>query len=165
MNPRKKRENDDSSRAETKRRRKGMNVIAKKEDWVRKNTAAHAESAKTTIHLMDDVFRVVISMLAPKEMLRLCQCSKSLSQMVSYPDVIRNTILLGSGRYGRKSLKGILALLQQNKIYPPSPLRLLRVVCGQRCELASCQNTVHTIRAQFGIFCCFSYVLLFLFSC
>mmetsp|Transcript_33424 Transcript_33424/g.50417 ORF Transcript_33424/g.50417 Transcript_33424/m.50417 type:complete len:595 (-) Transcript_33424:234-2018(-) len=158
MNPRKRRKNDDAIRAETKRPKKEMDAIVKKEHRVTNDTTAHAESTKNTIHLMDDVFRVVMSMLAPKEMLRLCQCSKSLSQMVNYPDVIRNTILLGSGRYGRKSLKGILALLKQNRIHPPSPLRLLRVVCGQRCELALCQNTVHTIRAQFGIFCCFSCV-------
>lgn len=112
--------------------------------------------------LVVDVFSIVMSMLAPKEMLRLSCCSKSLMRMVNHETVVRNTIMLGG--HSRNSLKGIMELLRNRKIFFPSPLRLLRVACGQRCEIPGCGKTVHTIRAHYGVFCCFRCVHAFLIS-
>lgn len=103
--------------------------------------------------LVEDVFSIVMSMLAPKEMLCLSQCSKSLMKMVTHESVVRNTIMMGG--HPRKSLKALMDLLTQRKIFFPSPMRLLRVACGQRCEMVGCTKTVHTVRAHYGIFCCF----------
>jgi hypothetical protein len=100
-----------------------------------------------------DVFSIVMSMLNPREMLRLSRCSKSLMKMVTHENVVRNTIMIGG--HPKKSLKAILDLLRDRKIFFPSPIRLLRVACGQKCEIAGCFKTVHTIRSHYGVFCCF----------
>lgn len=124
---------------------KSLSALNKKNEVTKATT--------TDINLIDDVFSIVMSMLAPREMIRMSLCSKSLMNMVAYGDVVRNTIMIGG--HGRKSLRGVLELLRLGKIHFPSPLRLLRLTCGQRCEIPGCTNTVHTIRAQFGVFCCF----------
>jgi hypothetical protein len=103
--------------------------------------------------LVEDVFSIVMSMLAPKEMLCLSQCSKSLTRMVTHESVVRNTIMMGG--HPRKSLKALMDLLNDRKIFFPSAMRLLRVACGQRCEMTGCTKTVHTVRSHYGIFCCF----------
>jgi len=100
-----------------------------------------------------DVFSIVMSMLNPREMLRLSRCSKALMDMVTHENVVRNTIMIGG--HAKKSLKASLDLLRDRKIFFPSPMRLLRIACGQKCEMPGCCKTVHTIRSHFGVFCCF----------
>jgi hypothetical protein len=100
-----------------------------------------------------DVFSIVMSMLNPREMLRLSRCSKALMNMVTHENVVRNTIMIGG--HAKKSLKAILDLLRARKVFFPSPMRLLRVACGQKCEMLGCSKTVHTIRSHYGVFCCF----------
>jgi hypothetical protein len=100
-----------------------------------------------------DVFSIVMSMLNPREMLRLARCSKSLMNMVTHENVVRNTIMMGG--HAKKSLKAILELLRDRKIFFPTPMRLLRVACGLKCEIPGCVKTVHTIRSHYGVFCCF----------
>lgn len=103
--------------------------------------------------LVEDVFSIVMSMLAPREMLCLSRCSKSLMNMVTHENVVRNTIMIGG--HPRKSLRALMDLLHDRKIFFPSAMRLLRVSCGQHCEIEGCNKTVHTIRSHYGIFCCF----------
>mmetsp|Transcript_26575 Transcript_26575/g.40333 ORF Transcript_26575/g.40333 Transcript_26575/m.40333 type:complete len:668 (+) Transcript_26575:281-2284(+) len=126
-------------------------------DTIETRSVSNTTTTKTTtnnhLNLIDDVFSIVMSLLAPREMLRLSLCSKSLTKMVTYEDVVRNAILTGG--HGRNSLRRIMELLKKGQIHFPSPLRLLRITCGQKCEIPNCPNTVHTIRAQFGVFCCF----------
>jgi hypothetical protein len=109
--------------------------------------------------LIEDVFSIVMSMLAPKEMLCLSCCSKSLMKMVTHQNVVRNAIMTGG--HARRSLKCIIDLMKERKIYFPSALRLLRIACGQMCEMPGCYKVVHTVRSSFGIFCCSRYEMWF----
>jgi hypothetical protein len=118
------------------------------------NTDIDSSSADSSVGLLCmDVFSIVMSMLNPREMLRLSRCSKALMKMVTHENVVRNTIMMGG--HAKKSLKAILELLRDRKIFFPTPMRLLRVACGQRCEIPGCVKTVHTIRSHYGVFCCF----------
>mmetsp|Transcript_15223 Transcript_15223/g.25318 ORF Transcript_15223/g.25318 Transcript_15223/m.25318 type:complete len:606 (-) Transcript_15223:223-2040(-) len=104
--------------------------------------------------LVEDVFSIVMSLLAPREMLCLSRCSKSLMNMVTHENVVRNTIMMGG--HPRKSLRALMDLLHDKKVFFPSAMRLLRVACGQHCEITDCTKTVHTIRSHYGVFCCFN---------
>jgi hypothetical protein len=110
-------------------------------------------TAGSSVALCMDVFSIVMSMLNPRDMLRLSRCSKSLMHMVTHENVVRNTIMIGG--HAKKSLKAVLDLLRERKIFFPSPLRLLRIACGLKCEIPGCSKTVHNIRAHYGVFCCF----------
>lgn len=111
-------------------------------------------TAKCSVVLVDDVFTIVLSMLAPREMLRLGCCSKGLMKMVSHESVLKNAIL--SGGHSKVSMEHMMKLLKEGKVFFPSAFRLLRLACGQRCEFPQCENTVHTIRPKLGLFVCWN---------
>ena len=63
--------------------------------------------------------------------------------------------MLGSKNKGPpQSLISVFKLISQGMIYLPTPLRLLRIGCGKKCENAACiKNTrVTELDSDFGLF-------------
>lgn len=102
--------------------------------------------------LSDNIFDIIISMLLPREIIALCSTSKLFLPMVTIERAIRAAVVAeGSGQlYSAKVMK----ILNKNEDVPtpmesfikilttqgnkalmfPSPLRLLRLLCGKSCE-------------------------------
>jgi len=63
-----------------------------------------------------------------------------------------------------KSFRELHKLMINKSIFPPSPLRLLRLACGKRCEIClnaivkPCNNRVSHVRKDFGLFACWECV-------
>jgi len=99
-----------------------------------------------------DVFSIIMSWLAPREMLCLATCSKDMIELVKYEHVVNSSIVM-EGRY-QTSIQSMIKLLQEQKIFHPSPLRLLRIANGRRCEFPNCDAKVRVVRPSFGLFIC-----------
>ena len=83
------------------------------------------------------------------------QCSKGLRELLTYEIVFQSVLLRGGNSgYSRKTLESIMNLTRSGKIYIPSPMRILRLCCGKRCESIGCSNRVPSVQADFGIFLC-----------
>ena len=89
------------------------------------------------------------------DVLTLMQCSKGLRELLTYEIVFQSVLLRGGNSgYSRKTLESIMNLTRSGKIYIPSPMRILRLCCGKRCESIGCSNRVPSVQADFGIFLC-----------
>ena len=108
-----------------------------------KNVGSNAPS------LPPEIFSLVFPFLAPRQILRLALTSSALQIYVNHELVVRNTVMLG-GVHARGNLKSILDGLCKQTIYTPSPLRLLRIVNGKRCE--RCLQKTNNLRL--GLFVC-----------
>lgn len=85
----------------------------------------------------------------PKDIWNFSRCSKRLQDLVDYRSVIRAATfnsVLNKKEAPIKSLGRITRCLDRNIIFVPSPLRLLRLMIGSRCEMGSncwSYNRVH----------------------
>ncbi len=110
----------------------------------------------------------VLPFLAPRKILRLTMSCRQWRSKIEW-DVALRSALLGSTENGHNNVCKLLELAQAGRIWKPSPLRLLQVSCGVRCELLDCggtfrkrgkpsktlnRNPVRLIRSDYGIFAC-----------
>mmetsp|Transcript_40037 Transcript_40037/g.96605 ORF Transcript_40037/g.96605 Transcript_40037/m.96605 type:complete len:490 (+) Transcript_40037:1330-2799(+) len=98
-----------------------------------------------------DIVAIIVSFLHVRELLPFVCASKQLRSLLTYEQVIRATLLHG-GYYPQLSLSRIVSSVRLNTIWIPSPLRLLRVVLGKRCE--RCNVKVSNVRETFCVFFC-----------
>ena len=96
----------------------------------------------------------VLSYLWSGELLLLMRCSKGHRELLTYEIVFQSVLLRGGRSWNsRATLALILRQARIGCIYMPSPMRLLRLCCGKRCERRGCTNTVSYVR-QFGMCFC-----------
>ncbi|GKY91989.1 hypothetical protein MPSEU_000170500 [Mayamaea pseudoterrestris] len=102
-----------------------------------------------------DTATIIYSFLDCRELLNMACTSKLLMERVSYEHVLRSSMMHGG--YAKSSTERIVSLVQQNKIHVPSPMRMLRIANGRRCE--NClRDKVNVLSADYGVFfgrrCC-----------
>ena len=85
-------------------------------------------------------------------MLRFAFCSKEYGARLSYKQVVRSALMTG-GR-AKQNMERIVPLIEARKIWVPSPQRLLRLMCGKRCERCH-KKQVNLVEKSFGVFYCF----------
>ena len=82
------------------------------------------------------------------------RCSKAHRELLTYEIVFQSVLLRGGRTWNsRETLHLTLRQARIGCIYMPSPMRLLRLCCGKRCERRGCTNTVSYVR-QFGMCFC-----------
>ena len=105
---------------------------------------------------MDAISNVFVC-LSPKDLLLISSTCKELIGRLNYDHVLRSSLLRGDATH-RTSLELIIELCRSGKIYIPSPIRLLRLMNGCRCELPSCRNTQKisdtSEKLKFGLYIC-----------
>ncbi|KAJ3333975.1 hypothetical protein HDU76_000107 [Blyttiomyces sp. JEL0837] len=116
------------------------------------------ESKVGTLIILRDILP---SYLAPQELLKVVSTCRELRGSLTYSAVIQSILFTADNNKTRKacvsSLKSMIDLLRQGKIWKPSPLRLLRVCIGRRCECGiACKGVgnVPQVRPEFGIAYC-----------
>ncbi len=121
-----------------------------------------------------------VAHLPPRALLVVSSASKVMQRVVTYEVVVRSVLLKG-GEHGKKTLRCMMELMCGGSAYPddpsmkcvpggriwiPSPLRLLRLVLGKRCEIAGCkaglwkggkrsmgpEARVNNVRPEWGVF-------------
>jgi hypothetical protein len=60
------------------------------------------------------------------------------------------------GGHAGMTTNNLLPLMKKGKIHIPSPLRLLQLVNGKRCEFCF-NHKVNFVRPEYGVFACWSY--------
>ncbi|KAJ3210523.1 hypothetical protein HDU67_005229 [Dinochytrium kinnereticum] len=117
---------------------------------------------------MEDVLRLMSEYLGPKELLRLANTCRLAQTWITHELAIRSILCHGS-KNGMKSLDTVIRLARNGKIWFPSPLRLLRVSLGKRCERGTtllhdmlgrttrgqtCGMELNFARPDYGVFFC-----------
>ena len=96
--------------------------------------------------------------LGLRDLFNMAFLSNTTKDLVTIEMVVRATLFRGGN--AKKSLDELLPLIKDRSIYPPSPLRLLRLSCGKRCELClnavkyEHTNTVYHTRKGYGLMTC-----------
>ncbi|ORY38395.1 hypothetical protein BCR33DRAFT_769203 [Rhizoclosmatium globosum] len=101
-----------------------------------------------------DVILHLARYLHPRELLLLSTSCSLLKNLIKY-DAVLQSILFHASKSGKKSVNIVIGLLKQGRIHPPSPLRLLRIANGKRCEKKGCSDRVLHVRPDYGLHVCF----------
>lgn len=103
----------------------------------------------------------IFEFIWPLQLLKLVTCSKELMKMITHEQVIQSVMLRGGNSgHSRKTLEYIIELSRKGSIWPPSPLRLLALCCGKHCEKKGCKTRVYNVRPMYGVFYCWSCLLM-----
>jgi len=78
-----------------------------------------------------------------------------LLNAVTTPLVVRSAMIHGG--LGKKSMEEIHVLMSKHSMHVPSPLRLLRIANGKRCEFCVKSKCNH-VRPGIGVFACWDCV-------
>jgi len=105
------------------------------------------------------VTTMVCSFLDVKELLHLAMCSKFIGEQIKHEHVVVSALMHGG--HAKSSMERLVGLIRgntnqqqhQRKIYVPSPLRMLRLMNGKRCERCN-EAKVNMVSQDFGVFLC-----------
>ena len=112
-----------------------------------------------------DTIFVAAEYLEAPALLRLASCASWTAGCLS-DEVVLRAAFLGGASAPRKTLGYVVELYRLGQVCKPSPLRLLRLANGRRCEVRGCRSTASRGAATvsgslrtFGVFCCWKCTL------
>ncbi len=79
-----------------------------------------------------DILGLVFRFLAPRDLLNISQVNRNLRSSIRTREVVISGLFHGGN--AAKSIRNMIPLLKNKAIYCPSPMRLLRLTCGKKCE-------------------------------
>ena len=94
-----------------------------------------------------DVASIIYSFLDCRELLNMACTSKLLIERLTYDHVIRSSMMHGG--HAKTNVERLVSLAKDRRIHMPSPMRMLRVANGKRCEHCGCDK-VNLVSADFG---------------
>ena len=104
-----------------------------------------------SLHINEDALGLVMEFLGPRELYRMALTCKTLRSKVTTRLVVRSAIMHGG--HAATTVTELYNLMKNKSIHVPSPLRLLRLVNGKRCEWCNI-NKLNYVRPGFGVFLC-----------
>ena len=113
-------------------------------------TNAHNHDHQT-VSVCEDALFHAMAYLHPRDLYNMAFTCTSLRDQISTPLVVRSAMIHG-GHTG-STINHLLPLMEKGKIHIPSPLRLLRLVNGKKCEFCNCRKVNH-VRPGYGVFAC-----------
>lgn len=101
----------------------------------------------------DGIAKNIISYLDIKSLYQVSITRKSFASLICHEHVVRAALFQGG--HAAKRIEAMIRLVKKRKIWTPSPLRLLRLMNGKRCEGCN-QKTVqfNHMSDAFGVFLC-----------
>jgi hypothetical protein len=103
-------------------------------------------------NVIGDALELVMAYLAPKELFRLTFTCKALQKRVTTKMVVRSAMIHGGNP--KQNILELYPLMKDQSIHVPSPVRLLRLVNGKKCEKKNCRAKVKHVRPGTGVFLC-----------
>ena len=98
----------------------------------------------------------VMEFLPPRSLYNIALTCKSLRAMVTTKMVVQSALIHGGN--AKRTMEELHALMSNHSIRIPSPLRLLRLANGKRCEFCFTSGTNH-VRPGLGVFACWDCVV------
>jgi len=100
---------------------------------------------------IDLVATTIFSYLDARQLYRVSTTNKFLQSLIQHKHVIRSALYQGGK--ARQNINRLKSLIEERKIWIPSPCRILRLCNGKRCEKCNdCKVT--SVSKQFGLFIC-----------
>lgn len=104
----------------------------------------------------------IVSFLSPAELLGLSVCSQRFRQHINHEHVVTCAML--NGGQTERTVTMVLDMAVPSKsgdqstatIHFPTPIRLLRLINGTKCESPECSSSVTTAIPHFGLFLCWN---------
>jgi hypothetical protein len=112
----------DGSSKPSAKRRKTISVM----EWDGHDSAA----AKVSLGI--DVMSLVMDFLGPRDLFHVAMCSKALLATPTVTQVVKSALFHGGP--SALTIEYLQPLYKLQSIYPVSPVRLLRLVNGRKCE-------------------------------
>ena len=99
-----------------------------------------------------DIAAVVFSFMEVRELFNFVLCNKDYVSRLTHKHVVRSALMTGGN--SKQSMKYIVeyGMLKKLTIWVPSPVRLLRITCGKKCE--RCYRRVQDVHFAYGVFMC-----------
>ena len=114
---------------------------------------------------------VLMAHVAPNlnymDLFSLVKTTKEMRSRLSHEHALTAVLLNADDKFGKNAkatIRNVLALYEQGKIHKPSPMRLLRLANGKRCEFGPPCDTpdarkVVKTRPDWGLFCCWPHTV------
>ena len=116
------------------------------------STIIRMDKSTTMIPPNSDILINTLVYLGPQELFNMSNTCKYLRSQITLPLVIKSALMCKNGNV-HKTMDVMLELMTDKSIWIPSPLRLLRLINGRRCEFCNTKKTTY-IRKLFGVFAC-----------
>jgi len=95
-----------------------------------------------------DILGLVFRFLAPRDLLNISQVNRNLRSSIRTREVVISGLFHGGN--AAKSIRNMIPLLKNKAIYCPSPMRLLRLTCGKKCEFCFGKHVNQSKKHLFG---------------
>jgi hypothetical protein len=120
-------------------------------DGVTKSTD---ESFRSTLGVFTngDIASVIFPFLDVRELYNLAYSNKTLLASLRHEHVVRSAVLHGG--HAKTTASSVCRLVEERKIFIPSPRRFLCMVNGKHCERKGCNGNLNVARPEYGIFMC-----------
>lgn len=109
-----------------------------------------AATVASTLFACTDIVSELFSFLDTKSLLQFSCVNNEFSALLTYQFVVRAAMMAGG--YTATSLERMMWPIWNEMIWIPSPQRLLRLVCGKRCE--KCCKPTRYVSPCIGMFLC-----------
>eukprot|EP00978_Attheya_sp_CCMP212_P024175 scaffold75561_cov55-Attheya_sp.AAC.8 len=101
--------------------------------------------------LNEDALFLVMEFLPPRDLFHTTFTCKALRDKVTTQVVVRSALIHGG--HTKQICTTLDKLMSDKAIHVPSPLRLLRLINGKRCEICVAKK-VNLVRPSLGVFAC-----------
>jgi len=153
-------EDDDVKNSPAKRPRRKKAALKSeepaKDDTSDQKNNSKKRSGKESAPIPVDAMVNVMEFLPPRSLYNIALTCKSLREMVTTKMVVQSALIHGGNP--SKSMAELHSLMRNHSIHVPSPLRLLRLANGKRCEFCLTSGTNH-VRPGLGVFACWNCVV------
>ena len=105
--------------------------------------------------------------LSYMDLFSLVKTTKEMRSRLSHEHALTAVLLNADDKFGKNAkatIRNVLSLYAEGKIHKPSPMRLLRLANGKRCEFGPPCDTpearkVVKTRPDWGLFCCWPHTV------
>ncbi|CAJ1931439.1 unnamed protein product [Cylindrotheca closterium] len=111
------------------------------------------KAVDSSIQLPIDALGLVMEFLSPRQLFNLAFSCKTLQARITTPLVVKSALIHGG--LPKQSMTELYQLMSNKAMHAPSPLRLLRLVNGKRCEFCR-KSRVNIVRPKLGVFACWN---------
>ena len=124
--------------------------------------AAGTKKSKGALTNEDVLMTHVAPCLSYMDLFSLVKTTKQMRSLLRHEHALTAVLLNADDKFSKNAkatIRNVLSLYGQGKIHKPSPMRLLRLANGKRCEVGPPCDTpearkVVKTRPDWGLFCC-----------
>ena len=129
--------------------------------------AARPKKSKGALTNEDVLMAHVAPNLNYMDLFSLVKTTKEMRSRLTHEHSLTAVLLNADDKFGKNAkatIRNVLSLYEKGKIHKPSPMRLLRLANGKRCEFGPPCDTpearkVVKTRSDWGLFCCWPHTV------